>query len=103
MDRWEVRDLEALDLLGHPGGLTRKGTRPRFRVVGREAELFSYLQEIDAALRVLGSEPAEWIRQPIREAPFRGASPLAHVTRGGVGGARDVIRRIMEVGLVRPA
>ena len=92
-----------MDLLRHPGGLTKKGTRPRFRVVGRQAELFSYLQEIDAALTVLGSEPAEWIRQPIREAPFKGASPLAHVTRGGVSGARDVICKIMEVGLVRPA
>jgi len=29
MDRWKLSDVEALNLIGHPGGLTKKGTRPR--------------------------------------------------------------------------
>jgi hypothetical protein len=99
MDRWKVSDLEALALVGHPGGLTKKGTRPRFRLTGEEAEVFGYLKEIDATLATLGAEPAEWMRQPVREAPFKGATPLAHIARQRQDGARDVIRKLMLVGL----
>jgi hypothetical protein len=99
MDRWKLADLEALDLIGHSGGLTKKGTRPRFRVMGREAELFGYLQEIDTALAPLVKDRAAWIRQPIRHAPFRGANPLRHITRNGIAGARDVARELMVAGL----
>ena len=99
MDRWKVTDLAALDLIGYRGGLTKKGTRPRFRVVGPGAELFSYLREIETGLKTLGSEPVDWIRQPIKEDPFKGTTPLAHITHGGVVGARDVIRKIMALGL----
>jgi hypothetical protein len=99
MESWKVTDLAALDLIGHSGGLTKKGTRPRFRLIGPEAELFSYLREIGTGLKTLGKEPAEWIRQPIMEDPFKGATPVAHITQGGVVGARDVIRQIMALGL----
>ena len=99
MDRWKVADPLALALIGHRGGLTKKGTRPRFRVVGSEARLFSYLREIDAALVPLKREPAQWIMQRIPEDPFNGATPLKHITDNGLAGARDVIHRIMAVGL----
>jgi hypothetical protein len=99
MDSWKVTDLAALDLIGHSGGLTKKGTRPRFRVVGREAELFSYLREIETALETLREEPADWICRPIKEDPFKGTTPLAHITHRRVVGARDVIRKIMATGL----
>jgi HEPN domain-containing protein len=99
MECWKIGDLEALDLIRHPGGLTKKGTRPRFRLVGPEAELFTYLKEIDTALKALGTEPADWIHQPIKEDPFKGTIPLAHIAHGGVVGARDVVRKIMATGL----
>lgn len=99
IDRWKLGDLEALDLIRHPGGLTKKGTRPRFRVVGPEAELFSYLREIETALKTLGTNSADWIRQPIKEDPFKGRTPLAHIAHGGVAGARDIVRKIMATGL----
>jgi hypothetical protein len=102
MGRWKVEDMEALHLIGHREGLTKKGTRPRFRVTGPQAELFSFLREIDAALESLGRDPADWIREPIKEAPFRGATPLTHISRQGLVGARNVVRKILAVGLRQP-
>ena len=99
MARWKVPDLAALALIGHPGGLTKKGTRPRFRVAGEEATLFSFLQEIDSGLQLLGTAPDIWLRQPIAAAPFDGATPLEHIARQHQDGARATIRRIMQVGL----
>jgi hypothetical protein len=81
MDRWKVDDLAALKVIGHPGGLTKKGTRPRFRIMGPEAALFSYLRAIDTALQPMQSNPADWIRQPIKEVPFSG-SPAKFVLCG---------------------
>ena len=39
MDAWQVEDMQALALIGHPGGLTKKGTRPRFKLVGDEVTM----------------------------------------------------------------
>jgi hypothetical protein len=101
-DRWKMPDLTALELIGHPGGLTKKGTRPRFRVTGDEAKLFGLLQEIDAALEPFGTAPAVWLRQPIAAAPFKSATPLEQISRRGQEGAHDIIRRIMQLGLQSP-
>jgi hypothetical protein len=99
MDRWKLSDAEALDLIGHPGGLTKKGTRPRFRVVGEEARLFGQLQEIESALSLLAADTAAWMRRPIRDAPFRGQSPISYITRNGLKGARAVARQVLMAGL----
>jgi len=99
MDRWKLSDAEALDLIGHPGGLTKKGTRPRFRVVGEEARLFGQLQEIESALSLLAANTAAWMRRPNRDAPFRGQSPISYITRNGLKGARAVARQVLMAGL----
>jgi hypothetical protein len=99
MDRWKMSDAEALALIGHAGGMTKKGTRPRFKVVGREAKLFGQLREIDAALSPLVDDAAAWIRQPIKEAPFRGQSVVAHITQHGSDGAREVERMVLMTAL----
>ena len=46
-----------------------------------------------------GTEPAEWIRQPIPEAPFNGTTPVAYIAKRGLVGARDILRKIMAMGL----
>jgi hypothetical protein len=102
MDRWRVEDLAALDLIGHSGGLSKKGTRPRFRLPGEKAPLFHLLREIDAALGALGAPPDVWLRRSIASTPFSGATPLQHISVRGQQGARDVIRRIMKLGLLGP-
>ena len=97
MDGWGVDDRTALSLLHHEGGLTKKGTRPRFKLEGAEAERFAFLREIDTSLRSLGLEARAWLAQPIASAPFGGKAPLAFLAAGG--GARDVNRFILQQGL----
>ena len=99
MDRWVIPDKEALDLLGYPGGLTKKGTRPRFKLTGEEVEMFRVLQEIDGALPPLKLDPATWFQQPNRDALFNGAAPLAFLTRMRLPGARSTIRFLLQHGL----
>jgi hypothetical protein len=99
VDRWKVPDPEALKLIGHQGGMTKKTTRPRFRVTGQEAEIFGYLKEIDASLAPLMDDSGAWMKTPRKEPPFKGSTPLDLVTRNGSDGAREVVRTILRVGL----
>ena len=101
MDRWGIGDLEALDLLGHGGGLTKKGTRPRFRLVGSEAALFAVLREIDATLTLASLDPAEWLRTPKKGAPLGGRTPVATIAAAGAAGARSVHHLAVQESLKR--
>jgi hypothetical protein len=101
MDRWKLPDSEALNLIGHSGGLTKTGTRPRFKVVGKEAELFAHLREIDATLSPLVRDSGAWMRKPLKEAPFNGMTPLAYITQKGLEGAKAVERAVLMAGLQR--
>ena len=99
MDRWNIPDQAALDLIGHPGGLTKKGGRPRFKLVGEEAALLRSFQEIDAALRPLGLDPTVWLHRAIKAAPFAGATPAAYLTSRRMQGVQDTLRFILQHGL----
>jgi len=103
MDRWAMSDTEALRLIGHKGGLTKKGTRPRFNVTGQEAALFGRLREIDAALAPLVKDTGAWMRRSIKEAPFQGATPLSFITLNGIEGSKAVERAILMTALRRRA
>jgi hypothetical protein len=99
MDRWGVSDLAALQLLHHQGGLTRKGTRPRFRLQGEEAEMAGRLSEIDQSLSGLRADHRKWLNKPIQNAPFNGATLIEYLTVKGVSGAKDVNLYILKNGL----
>jgi len=99
MDRWKLADGEALELIGHPGGPTKAGKRPRFKVTGEEARLFGQLQEIEAALSLLVTDTAAWMRRPIKDMPLNGQSPVSYITRNGLEGARAVARQVLMAGL----
>jgi hypothetical protein len=99
MDRWSIPDIPALELIGHLGGLTKKGTRPRFRLVGEEVDMLRGLQEIDAALVPLQLDPRDWLDQPLKAEPFGGATPMVYLTRTRLKGIRDTIRYILQNGL----
>jgi hypothetical protein len=99
MDRWSIPDIPALELIGHLGGLTKKGTRPRFRLVGEEVDMLRGLQEIDAALVPLQLDPRNWLDQPLKAEPFGGATPMVYLTRTRLKGIRDTIRYILQNGL----
>ncbi len=98
-DRWDVPDLDALALLGHAGGLTKAGARPRFKLANAEAERLAQLRQIDDALAALSLKPRAWLRQPIQAAPFAGATPLALIARDPAQGVRAVSRHILQQGL----
>jgi hypothetical protein len=98
MESWKIGDLEALALLGHDGGLTKKGTRPRFKLVGPEAELSMILREIDTTLRAAALEPDRWLRTPVRSKPLAGKTPITHITSASVAGARDVLSLAAQEG-----
>jgi hypothetical protein len=99
MDRWSIPDIAALELIGHPGGLTKKGTRPRFKLVGQEVDMLRGLLEIDAALMPLQLDPRDWLNQPLKAEPFGGATPIVYLTRTHLKGIRDTIRYILQNGL----
>ncbi|WP_370765160.1 hypothetical protein, partial [Teichococcus vastitatis] len=99
MDRWQVPDEPALALLGHAGGLTRKGTRPRFKLAPAEAEALQLMQGIDAGLSRLAQDPAQWLRQPLAAAPFTGARPLDWMLRHPGQGTRDLSQHLLQVAL----
>ena len=99
MDRWGVSDLDALALLGHAGGLTQKGTRPRFKLSKAENEMMAQLQDIDAALDTLELEPRQWLREPLPGAPFSGADPITFVTQHHLPGARELRQHMLQQGL----
>ena len=99
MDRWRVADLDALALLGHAGGLTGKGTRPRFRLQGEEPARYAALRQLDTALDALGLDPGGWLSTPRREAPFNGGTGLAVLQRDGLAGARQLLHLLNRQGL----
>ena len=99
MDRWKIADIEALALIGHEGGLTKKGTRPRFKLVDGEVDAFLGLQEIETAMAPLQLDPSRWLRKPLKGDPFCGTTPLAFITRTGTSGIRATIRFILQSGL----
>jgi hypothetical protein len=99
VDRWSMADRDALQLIGHSGGLTRTGTRPRFKLSEGEAEVVSAMHSLDTTLAQLGLDPAEWLAAPLRPEPFRGAPPLAVIQQTQLQGLRQVSRFLTQMSL----
>lgn len=99
MDDWSVPALTALDLIGHDGGLSKTGKRPRFKLTGSERQMARFLFEINEALTNLHLEPAVWMHRGIKASPFNGATPLAFLQGEGIGGSRKLSRYLLMNGL----
>jgi hypothetical protein len=100
MDRWGVDDELALRLLGHPGGLTSSGKRPRFTLTAQEVSRLGYLQEIGHRLETMFGDAGAWLRQRTSALPFNGLTPLEYMARRGSGGVAEVMRFLARFGLV---
>ncbi len=98
MDRWRITDLDALAMIGHRGGLTKRGTRPRFRLLGREAERYPVLRRIDAALWMLDLAP-DWLHDPQPASPFKGRTPCALLVADPDRGGSDTLQVLNRRGL----
>jgi hypothetical protein len=99
VDRWRIGDLDALKLIGHSGGLTAKGTRPRFKLTEGEAGVVAAMQALDAALEQIGLDPARWLSTPLGPAPFGGGAPLDIIRKHRLQGVRVVGRYVTQMGL----
>jgi hypothetical protein len=62
VDRLQVPDAAALELIGYPGKIGPSGKRPRFRLTTHQTRLAGYLSEIEAALENAGLTPTWFLR-----------------------------------------
>jgi hypothetical protein len=92
MDRWGIPDERALQLLGHEGGLTRTGGRPRFTLSPEEVRRLDYLREIGTALELMFGAAGPWLQQPASALPFRGQAPLDYMIARGLPGLAEAHR-----------
>lgn len=93
MDRWKVADDLALGLIAGPPR-TKKGSRPRFRLVGAQLETYALLRAIDRHLEDLRQDPAAWFAAPNREKPFSRRSPLAFLAKEGAPALPEVLHHL---------
>ena len=98
MDRWGVADETALRLLGHPGGLTSTGKRPRFTLTEEEARRLGYLREIGTSLELMFGEAGAWLKQRTSALPFNGMAPIDYMVARGAGGIAEVLRFLARFG-----
>jgi len=99
VDRLEIPDTQALELIRYPGKLPASGKRPRFHLNTLQTRLATYLGQIEAALRASGESP-DWLRRRNRAAPFGGRTPLA--VMADEGGMAAVLQAL-NIGLMRKA
>ena len=91
VDRLQLPDVEALELIAYAGKIGPSGKRPRFRLSTRQTHLASYLPEIEAALQAIGEAPG-WLVRRNRSVPFRGCSPVKLMAERGGKGMGDVLQ-----------
>lgn len=99
VDRWKLADLDALELIGHGGGLTKTGTRPRFKLTAGESEVVAAMRSLDETLEQLELDPAKWLQAPLHPAPFGGDKPVSLILKKRLQGLRDASRYLTQMGL----
>jgi hypothetical protein len=100
VDRLQIPDPDALELIGYAGTIGETGKRPRFRLSSRQTHLAAYLPEIEAALQTIGEGPA-WLLRRNRSAPFSGRAPIKFVVERDGEGAAEALRFLNREALKR--
>ena len=99
MDRWEVRDQDARELLGGVSNGTLYAIKRREKKILSADELLrvSYLVGIFKALNILYSAALadSWMRRPNTNPIFGGEPPLDYVLKGGIP-ALQSLRRLLD-------
>jgi hypothetical protein len=91
VDRLQVPDADALELIGYPGKIGSSEKRPRFRLTTHQTRLAGYLSDIETALENAGLTPA-WLLRRNRAAPFSGRSPIKLMAERDGEGAAEVLQ-----------
>ena len=97
VDRLQIPDADALELIDYPGRIGASGKRPRFRLSTRQTRLAAYLPEIETALYKIGETPA-WLQRRNRAAPFSGRTPLQWMMEqegAGLAGVLQFLNRLV--------
>jgi hypothetical protein len=97
VDRLQISDAHALELIGYSGKVGKAGKRPRFRLSSRQTHLAAYLLEIEAAPATSGEGPA-WLWRRIRSAPFSGRAPIKLMVEQDGGSGRGAAEAVAAVG-----
>ena len=100
VDRWNVRDEDARQLLGGVtnGPYYAMKKKPDGRALDTDKLLrISYLIGIFKALNILHGQPLadEWARLPNTNRIFVGITPLAYMLKGGAP-AMQTVRRLLD-------
>jgi hypothetical protein len=100
VDRLQVRDGDALELISCPGKIELSRKRSRFPPTTHQTRLAGYLPEIEAALENAGLTPA-WLLRGNRAAPFSGRSPIKLMAERDGEGAAEVLQYLRHAVLRR--
>ena len=98
IDKWQVADEKALRLLGHEGGLTSTGKRPRFTLTVDQARRVPYLRQMDVVLEIVFGG-TDWLSKPIRKTPFKGLSPIDYMIQNQLAGVTEVLHYLNRLAL----
>jgi hypothetical protein len=99
MEKWEVRDEDARQLLGgiSNGAFYQHKQNPQRVLEHDRLQRISYLIGIFKALNILyGTKLADrWVQLPNTNPLFTGRTPLAYMLQGGTP-AMEVVRRLLD-------
>ena len=90
VDRLQVPDADALELIGYPGKIGPSGKRPRFRLTTHQTRIAGHLPK-SRHLEAAGLTPA-WLLQRNRAAPFSGRSPIKLMAERDSEGSGEVLQ-----------
>ena len=93
MDRWDVPNDQALELVGYEGKLPTTDRRPRFKLSTEQARIVATLLEVDSALATAGLDPS-WLD---KRSGKRSRSPLDLMRAGAMD---EVLRSLTQTALL---
>jgi hypothetical protein len=96
--RWKVSDAMALELIGFAGKIGKSGKRPRFRFLPTHQKAANFMGEIDAALRTMGEDSADWLHRKNRS--LGRSTPIDLMRAEGLNGMEKVLQTLHRSALL---
>jgi hypothetical protein len=93
MDRWDVSDDQAMELVGYEGKLPTTDRRPRFRLSTEQARIVANLLEVDSTFATAGLDPS-WLH---KRSGKRSRSPLDLMRAGAMD---EVLQSLTQAALL---